>query len=348
VIAGVLGRAPEASAAPGPLAAGIRHNGFLSAARAAFDAHYPLVLSPDAVWLAVAQGFARHVEANAEALRPRLVRHAGRPVIAIRRDDLVKGSPDNAWPEVFGAFSDALAAHLGKARDLLVCDFSTTGPVERAASEIVLMDVVRPYFRYEVGTVCGIPEIALEGQVSDWAAVRDRARALGEYGCAWWVEALAPVLEQFVAAARGEVDRGFWQSLYGLRAASGGPRVSGWINAFFPYVRDARGGFTAQNPRARGWHKGEPEGVTADDFPPGCAEVPFRWVLPARGLAFEMAFAGGFVGVSQEPDALAVRPAIGWGVLDAAPATRTCAACGVTSPSRARFCTKCGGPLAAG
>jgi Domain of unknown function (DUF4419) len=35
------------------------------------------VLSPDAVWLTIAQGVAQHVRMNAEELRPRLVNHGG-------------------------------------------------------------------------------------------------------------------------------------------------------------------------------------------------------------------------------------------------------------------------------
>lgn len=47
----------------------------IEAVHTAFAEHYPLVLPPDDVWLCLAQGFAQHVEANAEALRSRFVRH---------------------------------------------------------------------------------------------------------------------------------------------------------------------------------------------------------------------------------------------------------------------------------
>jgi hypothetical protein len=41
------------------------------------------------------------VNANAERLRGKFVRHEGRADITIRRDDFVKGSSENPWPEVF-------------------------------------------------------------------------------------------------------------------------------------------------------------------------------------------------------------------------------------------------------
>src|SRR5215510_2871545 len=59
----------------------------LSAVAKAFAEHRPLVLSPDAVWLTIAQGVAQHVRLHAEQLRPRLVRHAGRKrlTLAVRQ-----------------------------------------------------------------------------------------------------------------------------------------------------------------------------------------------------------------------------------------------------------------------
>src|SRR5262245_19707154 len=38
----------------------------------AFSEHRPLRLTPDHIWLTIAQGFAHHVNNNSEALRPRL------------------------------------------------------------------------------------------------------------------------------------------------------------------------------------------------------------------------------------------------------------------------------------
>src|SRR5271167_3255894 len=75
-----------------------------TAALGAFSEHYPLVLTPDAVWIAIEQGIATHVRENAEALRKRLVTHEGKLEIEVRRDDFVRGSPENPWPEVFSEF----------------------------------------------------------------------------------------------------------------------------------------------------------------------------------------------------------------------------------------------------
>src|SRR5262249_50413395 len=122
--------------------------------------------------------------------------------------------------------------------DLLVPTFSTTGRVEKAAAEVVLLDTLQSYFSYEFVTCCGIPKVTLEGSAEDWHAIVARVQKMTDLGLEWWTKPLLPVLNQFVAASRGKVDRGFWQSIYKLNDASGGPYITGWINAFFPYLRD--------------------------------------------------------------------------------------------------------------
>ena len=96
------------------------------------------------------EGVAHHVNLHSEQLRPRFVRHQGKVSIDVDRHDFAKGSPENPWGEVIGEFSARVAEHLGPAHGLFVPRFSTTGPAERVASEIVLLGAVKNYFRYSV------------------------------------------------------------------------------------------------------------------------------------------------------------------------------------------------------
>src|SRR5262249_6416622 len=132
----------------GRLLADVPFHPVVAAAHRSFMDHRPLRLSPDAIWLMICQAVANHVHAPAEELRARLVRHEGRARIDVRRDDFVKGSPENPWPEVFAEFSAGVRDHVGPAIDLFLPAFSTTGPAERAAAEVVLLDAVRSYFQY--------------------------------------------------------------------------------------------------------------------------------------------------------------------------------------------------------
>lgn len=293
-------------------------NGFLQTAHRAFSDHYPLVLSPDDVWLAIAQGFAHHVNANAEKLRNRFVKHRGQEHIEIQRDGFAKGSPDNDWPGAFAEFSDKIAEHIGKKRDLVVGAFSTTGAIEKAASEVVLMDAMSAYFTYGARTCCGSPSVTLLGKQDDWRQIHERARALGEYECAPWIASLTGVLGHFVEATKGNADPKFWGSFYKLGGGSGGPYVTGAINVFFPYLVDCRTKKnTTPNASAVAWARGAHSfglGPHTSDFPMGLAKIPFKWAYFAT--TYDMYFLGGFVGVSQDTKTLALRPTIGWGIAD--------------------------------
>eukprot|EP00730_Choanoeca_flexa_P014385 TRINITY_DN6273_c0_g1_i1.p4 TRINITY_DN6273_c0_g1~~TRINITY_DN6273_c0_g1_i1.p4 ORF type:complete len:132 (+),score=17.75 TRINITY_DN6273_c0_g1_i1:162-557(+) len=66
----------------------------------AFFEHYPLILTPDVIWLAIMQGLARHVDANAEQLRHKFVSFEGKQTLIVDRPDFEKGSTDNDWPGV--------------------------------------------------------------------------------------------------------------------------------------------------------------------------------------------------------------------------------------------------------
>ena len=284
---------------------------FVSAIHTSYAHHYPLVLSPDTVWLTIAQGFGNHVNANAEKLRKMFVSHEGKKLIMIRRDGFKKGSRKNDWQGCFSEFSEKISEYIGKKRDLIVNDFSTTGLVERAASELVLMDSMKSYFKYGMRTCCGIPNITLTGTVEDWKNIRVRAENLSEFDLKWWVDALIPTLDHFVKAAEGNPDIKFWDNMYKQSGGSGGPYASGWINTLIPYL-----GATAstKNPFTEKWQSnGFMDGPTLDQFPSSLAKVPFKWEY--YGNTFDMEFLGGTVGVHQN-DNLSVEPTIGWAVRD--------------------------------
>jgi hypothetical protein len=231
------------------LIAGAPFHPVVAAAHRAFMDHRPLCLSPDIIWLMVCQGVANHINANAEELRPRIVSHEGKITIDLRRDDFVKGSPENPWAEAIEEFTGKVREHIGSAFDLFQPTFTTTGPVERAAAGVVLLDAMQSYFRYDMESLCGIPAITLEGTPEDWQAIADRAEQFAFLDLEWWLEPLRAVLQQFVTAAQGNVDRPFWRSLYKYREESGGPILTGWISALFPYLTDSETGLaTHRNP----------------------------------------------------------------------------------------------------
>ena len=290
-------------------------NSFVEAVHTAYQSHYPLTLSPDIIWQCVAQGFGIHVNKNAEKLRHMFVAHEGKKKLEVRRDDFVKGSPDNNWEQAFGTFSDKIRENVGdEIHGLLTPEFSTTGPVEKAASQVVLMDTFKEYFEYRVTTLCGIPSITLEGTVEDWKKLREKTLSLSRFDFQWWTDAVKPILDEFVNVSSGAVNKEFWQTIYKVSGGSGGPYITGWVLTLFPYV-----GYRPENMRPNGylqsWGQSEVfSGVTTGSFPPGTVSTPFTWQYFEE--EFDMYFYAGFLGVGQDKKTLALKPVIGWAVVD--------------------------------
>ena len=314
----------------GRLVSDVRSHPLIAALHTAFADHHPVCLSPDIIWLTILQGLGHHVNSNAEELRKHFVRHDGKLKIKVYRDDFVKGSPENPWSGVFSEFSASIQEHIGDAHRVIVADFSTTGAVERAASEVALLDTMQAFFDYEVSTRCGIPAIQLDGTVADWREVARRVQVFRGWGLDWWIDPLEPILNQFVAAADDSVDRSFWESIYKWNGpkGSGCPHVSGWVLNLFPYLNNPAAGWSrlpgeASDPRSvyrNPWLGSEHvhDGPGRDAFPGLPSKAPFKWFYFDE--KFDMSFVGGLIGMRQEEETLFLRPEIGWAVLDASTA----------------------------
>lgn len=299
-------------------------NALVEAVQLAFIEHRPLTLSPDAVWLCIARGFGEHVNQNSETLRRRLVRHDGQLTLVVERPDFTLGQP-NAWPEAFAAFSEKIAEHVGKLRDLVVADFSTTGPTERAASDVILMDGFQAYFEYAMMIGCGIPSITLLGTPADWRSIRTRAAHFAEYGLEWWTKSLLPVLDQFVRAAEGAPDTSFWRSLFRYESGSGRADLTGWIHVLFPYLENFDGKRIPNEhiaTWAEDWKTAETRLAKYDLRGPVLSQLlsvvssaPVTLVDQRTGNAHSLRFVAGMFGVVEDEVTGAISPEIGWAVV---------------------------------
>lgn len=291
---------------------------FVAAVGTSFAYHYPLVLSPDSVWLTISQGLALHINRHAEDVRKRFVAHEGKAQIVIRRDNFMKGAPDNDWEGAFGEFSEKIKGHIGpKNHEMIVSDFSTTGAVERAASEVVLMDAMQSYFEYGMMTMCGIPDIELTGTVEDWEKLYHKVDGWvfdGAADLAWWTRPLRQILACFIAAAKGQIDREWWESFYKENAGRGSgavSKVSGWINWLFPYVKDYNDELV-RNPKVDVLGLEYGDGISEREYPASLSKVPFEWNY--FGRIFKMELLAGVGSVVQNPVTCGVAPSIGWAV----------------------------------
>jgi hypothetical protein len=291
---------------------GSRWHPLLEAVHTAFSRHYPLKLSPDAIWFAIAQGFSHHVAENAEILRHRLVRHQGRARLEVEVSDLSLGSFDQALTSFSSQIREASDPVL---HETLLCDFTTTTPTIRTASEIVLMDTYSSYFQYVLRFICGIPRITLTGTLEDWQRILSRVEVLATYDLEWWVSRLRPIIDEFIRTIKGQPDLEFWKAIYIPKETYGGEIITGWIADLFPYLGDAPERWRNHifdNQRKR-WAVSREKGVGAGAFPSGLSSVPIH-VEFQDGSSRPLELVAGYTGVVQSPTDLAISPLISWSV----------------------------------
>ena len=290
----------------------------VQAAHLAFAGHRPFALSPDIVWLLMTQMVAREVVADPERFRGILVSHqAGQKVLSVSRDQFVLGAATNDWPGVFAEFEGKIVA---RSHDGVVSifshAFSSSQAAEVATRRVTLMKTVSPFYRYEVFTECGIPEIHLYGTPQDWSWIRMHMDQFGKLGLAQRMHALEPVIDQCVLAAEGKENPYFWRNFYKYEEMSGNETTSGWINLFFLKHEDDVVPFDW----GRKDNASDPLGLGAEDgLPYNLQEVPPAWVAQEfiwsyLGNRLSMMLRAGFLGIEQDPLTLALRPRLGWQV----------------------------------
>ena len=278
----------------------------------AYAQHKSVTLSPDMIWLLISQGFARYVNAHAEALRPQIVDHDGKMTLVVETDkDLFSKKAD--WPMLIGGFTSQIERWTqGDVAKTITADFSTTGLTERLASQITLMDAMKSYFEYVViYMACGIPSITLQGTPDDWRKVMEKVKKLGAYGLEEWTKSLEPILTEFVNTAEGRPNQQFWKSMVKQNrpdAMQGGAcdfrkptQLDGWMLKLFP---DESG-------------KTLNEVAHTKEMESELVRTPFKYLVidSISGKVISetpMELWAGFVGSQEDGETNMVVPKIGW------------------------------------
>ena len=217
----------------------------------AFADHRPITLSPDVIWMLISQAFSHDVNADPEKFRDKLVGFDGKMDLIVQSKYPLY-HPDFDWTATIDGFAQKIDANTkNDVAKLITADFSTTGTVERLASEIVLMETTKSFFEFIIMYAgCGFPSVTLTGTVEDWQAIVDKTARLRELGAGKWASDLKPILEQFVEAAKGNPDKSFWQDIVmkntpdrlrgGACSMEAPTELDGWFLKFMPYDKDGK------------------------------------------------------------------------------------------------------------
>ena len=95
-------------------------------------------------------------------------------------------------------------------------DFSTTTKISRVASQVVILDATKAYFKFVLRGGCGIPEIRLQGNTIDWQRIKSKATRLIEIIPAFkdWISSVNEIIDNFVDAFDDKIDNLFWKSIF--------------------------------------------------------------------------------------------------------------------------------------
>ncbi|MDR0473445.1 MAG: DUF4419 domain-containing protein [Treponema sp.] len=284
----------------------VGYHSFFDGIYHAYMDHRPVVLSPDVIWLLISQGFAQHINANAEKMRRHFVNFDGKLTLIVRSPYITLENPDSPWETVFPEFTQKIAEHTGEALiNVLSADFTTTTIVEKVASEITVMESMKAYFDYIVfGDIsCGIPEFTLLGTTEDWQKILDKTKQLGRYELKWWTDALEPVLQEFVNASQGNINKEFWMNILDEKRFSGGcgpslEIINGWIVKFFPYGNNGK--------RNSLWS------IEKNDFTDEIVKVDLLYYNVVTEVSTPLELWAGIFGLEQNIENFALTPKIGW------------------------------------
>jgi hypothetical protein len=293
----------------------------------AWTQHGEIVLCPDDIWTQIAIEVSLYIDKNAEKLRRSMVDHTGQKALVVVCDK-VPGLEDHTKPEfrwdvLLTGFSKLIEGDLKtKIAQIFVKPFSTTCPVERAASEICLMSACKKYYKYVAMLGgCGIEKIHFLGTSKDWdllknklSAVLDFAKETNSDELEQYLEKLLPVIENMIIGYHGKLDKKFWNSViidkheitlpYGFEIGRRGEMkdlIGGWIQYFFLYNKDWKIDFSDLS--------------YTTDFVPRYAKAPIEISYIETGKSYKVEAISGFESIGLFGKIY--RPIIAVGFIDA-------------------------------
>ena len=338
------------------ICSGPTSNAFFDAFFLAFVLHGEIVLSPDDIWIQISSCFAQYVNNYAEKLRDKIVGFQNKKDLIVIYDERDPGMQNMKeknfrWDVLVNNFSGLIKKNtLNDIGEIIECNYSTTGPVEKIASQISLMNSCEKYFNYRIGVKgCGIRKVHFLGDEQDWISLKEKLFKLRTFNLVEaeefdnWITKVGKIIDKFIDAYNDFVDLDFWNGIiqefdgYELKHGSSGGVyyqlsnfVNGWLLDFFLF--DNKNEFfvhnltdkSLTNPEENGFVKKNgkncskfKEGTTLDRFPTGFFKAPvlIEYLYgPRCGERIPVNFIAGFSNVVCEDSVY--RPQISFAVAD--------------------------------
>ena len=221
----------------------------------AYENHLPIRLTPDIIWLLIVQGFAQHVNYNAEELRQEFVNFEGKKKleIIINKYHSYKQMKSEDYEYLFENLTEKIKENVGEELiNTIDFNFSTSNRITKVVGYASIMSALKKYFEFRgFCHACNYPYIILDGKLEDWENILKKTKKLSKYDLEKWVKRLEIPLNEIIETKKGKINKEFWKKIlypdkidekieiatyeYKTIQVDG---INGWLLTFFPYFKD--------------------------------------------------------------------------------------------------------------
>ena len=147
---------------------------FVSSTIEAWGRHSHLVIRPQDFWFTILVQMNFFMEENAESLRAIFV-HYGTKTLLVSGDD---------WHDVMNKFLNKVQDSIRACwlSDWISPGFSTSTVDDERTATVLMMGLMKAFFKYAGEITCGIPSITLLGTKRDWRRLLKKIDRLDDFG----------------------------------------------------------------------------------------------------------------------------------------------------------------------
>ena len=283
----------------------------------AYKNHFPIIISPDMIWILILQGYSRYMEKFAENDREKYVNFEGQKTLYINRSNLqLSSATEKDWAGIMDECVEQISQYVGKETiSNLKSDFSTTNDTTLVVSHTSIMSAMKQYFKYEVlFEGCGVSYIILEGSLEDWKKIKSKLNYLSKFSLDWWTEHLIPIIDNIIKTkeyydAHKNINNElieFWKDMIKVKDSYDiyfPDIINGWIIKFIPKLDE-------EKPKLY-------EELHEKDIPEQIISCPLKIIELIEDkfkIVYTCDLASGFFGMIQDKKTLAVKPVIGYAI----------------------------------
>ena len=183
-------------------------NNILQGFYSAYENHLPIRLTPDIIWLLIVQGFAQHVNFNAEYLRQKFVNFEGKKKleIIIPKYHSYKQMKSKDYEDLFANLTGLIKENIGEELiNTIDFNFSTSNKITKIVGYASIMSAMKKYFEFKgLCHMCNYPYIILDGKLEDWESILKKTKDLAKYDLEDWVSSLEKPLNEIIKLKKGK------------------------------------------------------------------------------------------------------------------------------------------------